>query len=81
MIIECYQRDLLQDSHHQWMIDRRKGKSFVAPPETLAAMTESLANPDAADDGKCGKVLGDGCPELGSKKRASTKAKTRSSKG
>ncbi len=81
VIIECYQRDLLQASHHQWMIDRRKGKSFVAPPETLAAMTESLANPDASDKEKCDKVSGVGSPELGSKKRAPTTAKTRSSKG
>jgi len=81
VIIECYQPDLLQASHHQWMIDRRKGKSFVAPPETLSAITESLANTDAADDGKCDKVLGGDCSELGPKNRASTKAKTRSSKG
>ena len=46
MIVECYQPDLLQASHRQWMIDRRKGKSLVAPPETLVAMTETLSNPE-----------------------------------
>jgi len=81
VIVECYQPDLLQAPHHQWMIARRKGKSLVAPPETLVAMTASLANPDAPDEEKCDKVSGVESPELGSKKRAPTKAKTRSSKG
>ena len=81
VIVECYQPDLLQTSHHQWLIDRRKGRSFVAPPETLAAMTKSLANQDAADKEECDKVPERESPELTSKKRASTMAKTQSSKG
>ncbi len=81
VIVECYQPDLLQASHHQWMIDRRKGKSFVAPPETLAAMTETLSNPEPSEKTKCDRIAGSGSQELGSKNRASAKAKTRSSKG
>ena len=80
VIVECYQPDLLQASHRQWMVDRRKGKSLVAPPETLVAMAESLENPDPSAKKKCDKIPGGGSQELGSKKRVSTKAKTRSSK-
>jgi hypothetical protein len=69
VIVECYQPDLLQASHHQWMVDRRKGKSFVAPPETLAAMTEALSNPKALDGEKCDKISGGESPEPGAKKR------------
>jgi hypothetical protein len=81
VIVECYQPDLLQASHHQWMIDRRKGKSLVTPAETLVAMTESLENPDPLARKKCDNVSGSDVQKSGSKKRASTKAKTRSSKG
>ncbi len=81
VIVECYQPDLLQDSHRQWMIDRRKGKSLVTPPETLVAMTESLENPDPSAKKNCDKISDGNSQELGSKKRASRSAKTRSSKG
>jgi len=80
VIVECYQPDLLQASHKQWMVDRRKAKSLVAPPETLVAMTESLENPGPSSKKKCDKISGGGSQELGSKKRVSTSAKTRSSK-
>jgi hypothetical protein len=81
VIIECYQPDLLTASHHQWMIDRRKGQKLHAPPETLEAMSESLSNQEPSGKKKCDKISGSDSPELGSKKRAPTKAKTRSSKG
>ncbi|MCP4603338.1 MAG: DUF1670 domain-containing protein [Proteobacteria bacterium] len=81
VIVECYQPDLLQASHHQWMIDRRKGKSLVTPPETLVAMTESLENPDPSDKKKCDKIVGGHSQKMSSKKKVSKMPQSRSSKG
>jgi len=49
VIVECYHPDLLQDSHRQWLAGRRRRKALVAPPETMAAMTETLENQGTPD--------------------------------
>ncbi len=81
VIAECYQPDLLQPSHRQWMVDRRKRKSLVTPPETLMAMTESLENPNPTNKEKCDKIPERGSEKMSSKKRATKTPKSRSSKG
>jgi hypothetical protein len=80
VIVECYHPDLLQDSHRQWLAGRRKRKALVAPPETMAAMTESLENQGTPDKGKHEKMAHSGSQEAGSKRRALPKAKTRPTK-
>jgi hypothetical protein len=81
VIIECYQPDLLQSSHRQWMVDRRKRKSLVTPPETLIAMTESLENPNPTNKEECDKLPERSSEKRSSKKRATKRPKSRSSKG
>ena len=80
VIVECYHPDLLQDSHRQWLAGRRKRKALVAPPETMAAMTESLENQGTPDKGKHETMAHNGSQEAGSKRRALPKATTRPTK-
>jgi len=80
VIVECYHRDLLQDSHNQWLAKRRRKTKQVADPETLAAMTQSLENQGAPDMGKCEKIVQAGSEEIESASRTSRKAQSRSSK-
>ena len=80
VIVECYQPELLPASVRQWLTDRRQGNKAAAPPETLAAMTESLENRGTPDKGKCEKIAQKGSQDLGPKRPASKKARSRSKK-
>lgn len=56
VIVECYHPDLLQDTHRRWLVGRRQGRSIVTPPETMAAMTDSLENQGSPGEGRCEKM-------------------------
>jgi len=80
VIVECYHPDLLQDSHRQWLVDRRKKNNLVTPPETMAAMTETLENQGTPGKEKYEKMAHNGTQEVDSKRRTPRKAKTRPTK-
>lgn len=79
VIVECYHRDLLQDSHHQWLAARRRKTKQTADPETLAAMTKSLEKRGTPGMGECEKIAQSGSEKLESKPRSSRRTKRRSS--
>jgi hypothetical protein len=79
-IVECYHPDLVQDSHRQWLAQRRKKAKLVAAPETLAPMTQSLANPGTPGTGASEKTTHSGSQELVSKRQAPQRPRSRSSK-
>jgi len=74
VIVECYHRDLLQDSHHRWLAARRRKTKQVADPETMAAMAKSLENGSTSGISQREKIAQNGSEELGSEPRSSRKA-------
>jgi len=77
VIVECYHRDLLRETHHQWLAARRRKTKSIADPEAMAAMARSLKNGGTPGTEECEKIAQEGSEELGSQPRPYRTAKQR----